>query len=352
MALRKRLCLVFLAFLAFGFPLLRSSQIAGLKDLADLTLKSRSREGVEADFDDAASTQQLLSSDRLRSSDADNLVEGEDGGDDALETEYLDDDNDYRELFSITTRDRKFFPIYFGGDTAYNPNIIPHPTKHDMWIVVAQHEQSRETISVSEELMCVAGFLNGVLVCTETPIALPIAPSIAGVCEGDLAYLNFRSGPRDARMFNGPDSPLIVYGSQSQYTCLGIWVQDVRMMLDSFRLERFALSKLFTVATELLRPAPWKGVEKNFFLFWDSEGKAFVHYDITPARVFAQLDFDGASAKTLRLSLPNKTRCVSHSISLSSLRARNPSTKPPTPFPSPSADARILDAYPARRIHS
>ncbi|KAK5105747.1 hypothetical protein LTR62_002183 [Meristemomyces frigidus] len=222
----------------------------------------------------------------------------------------LEDDNsalsvpdrgDYREIFSLTTVDRKFFPIYFSGDEAYNPNIIPHPTRYDMWIVVAQHEQSKEQIDISGELVCEAGFLNGVLVCASAPTILPIAPSITGVCEGDLAYMNFRFGPGDARMFNGSSGPLILYGSQSQYACLGIWVQDVRMLLDSFRLERFALSKLFTSATEIRRPPPFKGIEKNFFIFWDLKGKAYAHYDVYPKRAFAELDFNGAVGEDLAL---------------------------------------------------
>jgi hypothetical protein len=206
---------------------------------------------------------------------------------------------DYRELFSLTTKDRKFFPIYFAGDEAYNPNIIPHPTKSDMWIVVAQHEQSREQIEVSGELVCVAGFLDDVLVCSEAPTILPIAPSIQGQCPGDLAYMNFRSGPRDARMGYGPDGPVLLYGSQSQYACLGIWIQDVRMLLDAFRLERFAVSKIFTSATEVQRPVPWKGIEKNFFIFWDLQGKAYVHHDLMPERVFAEIDFDGSVKENL-----------------------------------------------------
>jgi hypothetical protein len=214
--------------------------------------------------------------------------------------------SDYRELFSLTTIDRKYIPIYFSGDEGYNPNIIPHPTKHDMWIVVAQHEQSKEEIKVSGELVCVAGFLNGVLVCAEAPTILPIEPSIQGVCEGDLALYNFRSGPRDARMFYGPEAPYIMYGSQSQHVCLGIWVQDVRMLLDAFHLERFAVAKLFTGATEVHKPQPWQNIEKNFFFFWDLEGKAFVHHDLYPTRTFAQLDYDGKVGKNLALETASK----------------------------------------------
>lgn len=239
--------------------------------------------------------------------------EDEDEDEDDEDKDDDDDDNEppfkhreYREIFSLTTRDRKFFPMYFDGDDAYNPNIIPHPTKHDLWIVLAQHEQVRDRRETGSQLVCTAGFLDGVLVCTETPAVLAVTPSITGICEGQLAYINYYFGPRDARMFYGPDVPYIAYGSQSNYTCLGIWMQDVRVLLDAFHLEKHTLSQLFTQATELRRPAPWKGVEKNFFLFWDSQGKAYVHHDLWPKRVFAQLDFDGSVGEDLAPLVANK----------------------------------------------
>ncbi|KPI41004.1 uncharacterized protein AB675_8191 [Cyphellophora attinorum] len=203
---------------------------------------------------------------------------------------------DYRELFSRTTRDRKYFPIHFGSETAYNPNIIPHPTKHEMWIVVAQHEQTYEDIESSQQLTCTAGFLNGVLLCADEPTVLPIAKSVTGHCDGDLAYINFRHGPRDARMFMGPTAPYIVYGSQSGHTCLGLWLQDTRMLLEEFKLERHVLVEFFKQATEIQRPLPWKAIEKNFFIFWDADGKAYAHYDLWPLRSFAQIDADGSVA--------------------------------------------------------
>ena len=207
----------------------------------------------------------------------------------------LPEAKDYREIFSLTTKDRKFFSIYLGGDAAYNPSIIPHPTRHDLWIVIAQHEQTREEINLSEELLfCNAGFFNGVLLCTGPPTTLPVTQSIQGTCEGEIAYYNLRSGPRDARMFYGPEAPYIVYGSQSLYTCLGIWLQDIRMLLQDFRLEQMTLVKLFRRASEVQRPPPLNAVEKNFFVFWDSEGKAYIHHHVYPNRVFAELSFDGS----------------------------------------------------------
>jgi hypothetical protein len=227
--------------------------------------------------------------------------------DDEDEDSYdpLPDGIDYREIFSLSTADRKFIPIFTGGVNIYNPNIMPHPTDHDLWIIVAQHEQRSEEHKV-EQLTCDGGVMNGVMVCTAEPVILPIEPSITGQCEGDLAYFNFRDGPRDARMFHGPDAPYIVYGSQSSYTCLGIWLEDVRMLLQHFQHEKDVLPKLFTHATEIQRPPPVKGIEKNFFLFWDREGKAYVHHDVYPHRVFAQISFDGSVGPNLALASANK----------------------------------------------
>lgn len=255
-------------------------------------------------------------SDQSDGDDEDDEID-EDGRDEASHSEEDDDDDegsssplpdglDYRELFSMSTADRKFIPIFTGGANIYNPNIIPHPTAHDLWIIVAQHEQSADDIKVSQQLTCSGGIMNGVMVCTAEPVVLPIEPSIHGKCEDDLAYYNFRSGPRDARMVYSPDAPYIVYGSQSAYTCLGIWLQDVRMLLQDFSHEKGVLTKLFTQATELQRPPPIKGIEKNFFLFWDSEGKAYAHHDIYPQRVFAQISFDGSVGPNLGLATAYK----------------------------------------------
>lgn len=74
------------------------------------------------------------------------------------------------------------------GVRGYNPNIIPHPTRHDLWIIVAQHEQSGQQIYVSEQVVCSTGFYNSVLLCTADPVVLPIEPSSVGKCDSELAY--------------------------------------------------------------------------------------------------------------------------------------------------------------------
>jgi hypothetical protein len=229
------------------------------------------------------------------------------------ETEDEDDDYnplpdgiDYHEIFSLTTTDRKFSPIFTGGIPVYNPNVIPHPTDHTLWIMIAQREQSGEQIFVSQEMTCNVGLLNDVMVCTAEPATIPIEPSIVGNCSGDLAYFNSRGGPRDARMCYGPDAPYILYGSQSSYSCIGIWIEDARMLLDDFHAERSVVPKLFTHATELQRPPPVGGMEKNFFLFWDSSNRAYAHHDIYPHRVFAQVEFDGSVGPNLGVNSASK----------------------------------------------
>ena len=189
----------------------------------------------------------------------------------------IPDRGDYRELFSLTTRDRQFMPVFIEGAGVYDANLIPHPTKFDMWIVLAQGVQRPEKYTVAEQIMCTAGFLQDVLVCAEPFENITLSSFVTGVCEGDLAYFNDYIGARDARMFYGPEAPYVFYGSQSQYTCSGMWLQDARTLLEPFHIQR-PLTKVFGQATEVQRRPPQKGVETDYFLFWDADGKAYAHY--------------------------------------------------------------------------
>lgn len=201
---------------------------------------------------------------------------------------------DHREVFSLSTKNRKYFPLKFSDHIVYNPNILPHPTKHDTWILIGQHEGSCEKHVDMQEMVCDAIFWEDVLSCITPPKLLPVEPSIQGTCDGDLAVLNLQYGPRDARVFYGPSAPYILYGSQSIFTCISIWLQDVRMLLEDFRLEQLTLPKIFETTTEVERPLPYKEMEKNFFLFWDSQDRMYAHYDIYPNRAFAQLSANGS----------------------------------------------------------
>ncbi|KAL3462812.1 hypothetical protein BJX64DRAFT_258629 [Aspergillus heterothallicus] len=52
----------------------------------------------------------------------------------------------------------------------------------------------------------------------------------------------------------------------------------------------------FRTPAELQRPSllDYSPIEKNWFVFWDVAGNSYVHYDIAPARAFAQLNPDGS----------------------------------------------------------
>ncbi|ORY19032.1 hypothetical protein BCR34DRAFT_472682 [Clohesyomyces aquaticus] len=206
----------------------------------------------------------------------------------------------WREVFSVSTADKKYFSISFGSNfPSLNPNIIPHPHDESRWIVVAQHEKSKIQDGVFEEFVCDASFQeDGSLTCLEPPAILPVQPTNGNNCKGRLEHFSLNVGPHDMRVFYGPNGPFSIFGSQSAHTCFGLFVQDFRPLVNDFGLEALT-SNLFTGATELQRPPPWSQVEKNWFLFWDILGQVYVHHDIEPERVFAQLLPDGALGPNL-----------------------------------------------------
>ncbi|KAK3057509.1 hypothetical protein LTR09_001693 [Extremus antarcticus] len=231
------------------------------------------------------------------------LMDFPDEDEDSITT--IPERGDYRELFSLTTRDRRYIPLFVEGAGTYGPNVVPHPTKFDMWIVLAQRLQVSTKSTMHEQIVCTAGFLNGVFICGDTFENLTMSSWVQGACEGELAYYNDYIGARDARMFYGPNGPFVLYGSQSQYTCSGMWLQDARTLLEPYHLEK-PLAKIFSHATEVQRPPPYKGIESDFFVFWDADGKAYAHYEIWPQRAFAQLDMDGSVGDDLAASAAKK----------------------------------------------
>ncbi|KAM0511680.1 hypothetical protein ACHAPE_009638 [Trichoderma viride] len=205
----------------------------------------------------------------------------------------LDIQTSHQEIFSLSTSDGKYFSIDFAGKhSAMNPNIIPHPTLENTWIVVAQmvRGESEQTVYFTE-LVCNAAFQGNVLRCLQPPNALPVVPTKGGKCEGDIAYFSSNVGPHDARVVYGPDTPYVIYGSNSQFTCFGQFIQDFRELIDWQGRE--AGSQSFLEGTEMQRPLPWNAIEKNWFPFWDPFGNMYIHYDVSPKRTFAQINADG-----------------------------------------------------------
>ncbi|OTA86131.1 hypothetical protein M434DRAFT_82348 [Hypoxylon sp. CO27-5] len=213
-------------------------------------------------------------------------------------------------LFSVTTPDRKYFKLKFGDKLGMNPNIIPHPILKNTWTIVAQHHDPVNMAPAPfVEISCDAVFNvdNSELSCVFPPIDLAIASTGPGKCEGDLEYVSLNVGPHDARVFYGPGGPFTVYGSNSQETCFGQWMQDFRPLInwgasndptdmDSQEPEQ---EIIFQLGTELHRPKPYSPMEKNWFIFWDHDGQMYAHYDIAPRRVFAKLGLDGSAGPDL-----------------------------------------------------
>ncbi|KAF2680066.1 hypothetical protein K458DRAFT_421872 [Lentithecium fluviatile CBS 122367] len=217
----------------------------------------------------------------------------------------------YHEVFSTSRVDKKYFRINFSPNhPAINPNILPHPTEDNTWIIVAQRDKPHE--AVLEELVCNAIFqLDGSLACSTPPTALPVAATHTEHCKGDLEYFSYGSGPHDMRVFYGPDAPYVIYGSQSAHTCFGLFMQDFRV-LNSHDYALDALNaNFFATGTELQRPQPWHDIEKNWFMFWDAQNKPYVHHDIAPKRVFAELLPDGSVGPDLApAAAPSDEACM------------------------------------------
>ncbi|KAK1756367.1 hypothetical protein QBC47DRAFT_185136 [Echria macrotheca] len=210
-------------------------------------------------------------------------------------------DGTHIELFSLSTADKKYFSIKFGNLTAFNPNIIPHPTLNDTYIIVGQKTSEGDPQMVFFEIGCNATFVDGTLQCTEeTPNFLPVAATKADQdrCEGHLEVLNMNIGPHDARVLYGPTKPYLMFGSNSQFTCFGMWLQDFPSLVADWETKEVNETD-FVTATELQRPQPYGALEKNWFIFWDKDNVAYAHYVSTPSRVFAKLWPNGSVGPNL-----------------------------------------------------
>ncbi|KAI3397636.1 hypothetical protein diail_10507 [Diaporthe ilicicola] len=242
----------------------------------------------------------------------------------------------HTEIFSVTTKDRQYFPIRMGSSKALNPNIIPHPRLEAVWIVVAQRKDSQDdkigrqqqqqqpglNLEPSVELVCNAMFINDALTCIGAdgrgfgePTTLPVQPTAGDKtkCTGELDFFNLNVGPHDARVFYGPRNPYTIYGSNSNFNCFGQWIRDLRALVPDWGVDvgsslaavgagmsaSFAEEFTNAAGTELQRPPPLGAVEKNWFVFWDSDNTHYVHYDVAPRRAFARLHSDGSAGEDL-----------------------------------------------------
>ncbi|KAK1995133.1 hypothetical protein LX36DRAFT_178768 [Colletotrichum falcatum] len=217
----------------------------------------------------------------------------------------------HREIFSASTVDKKFFHIRFGQEETINPNVLPHPTLGNTFIIVAQRRKTHDNTAEHVELVCNAVLMSGELTCIEPPSVLPIAATNSGdgKCPPKLAYIALNVGPHDARVFFGPQSPFIVFGSNSRFACFGQFLQGFSALGDwGFETP---LDSGFGTGTELQRPTPWGTMEKNWFLFWGEDGAAYLHHDVAPKRVFAKLNADGSVGPDLAPLAAGDEACLS-----------------------------------------
>lgn len=281
----------------------------------------------------------------------------------------------YRKIYSVSTPNGTYFPILFDGFPAANPNIIPHPNLTDTWIIVAWYSSDKAFSSMrwNTELACLAHFKNNALRCINAPTILPIAATFGDKCEGTLFPLSANIGPHDARVFYGPDHPWVIYGSNSQFSCFGQWIQDFRLLFDwpweLFKVPDYKLG----AAHELQRPLPYGLIEKNWFAFWDDGGSMYLHYDISPSRSFAKVESDGSvgldlaagakltdehcMARFMPELVPDPTPLRPEDLSQSTHQATNSlkitlcKRADPTCFPSPS-NTFILTIFHAKKFHN
>lgn len=209
--------------------------------------------------------------------------------------------------------DGNYFPIKFGDIESYNPNIIPHPYRSNTWIIVAQRDKKDDDNSYwRTSLVCEATFVNGTLSCVKPPMNLPLASTTSEQCVGKLVYFNYYIGPHDARVFYGGDGrPYIVYGSQSEFNCLGQFIQDFRRVADwgpkSIDTNR---TQPFFYPTDIQRTPPYNDIEKNYFIFWDTRGDMYVHHDIVPTRTFTKLYANGSVGPDLAPLATGDVECM------------------------------------------
>ncbi|ETN45812.1 uncharacterized protein HMPREF1541_09645 [Cyphellophora europaea CBS 101466] len=222
----------------------------------------------------------------------------------------------YHEIFSRSTPDGKYYALDFGDYRATNPNIIPHPHLPGSYILVAQQGRSEVENTVwFAELSCTASFsprsspsasntrtdssaISQAISCDISPLILPIALTVSPYCSGPIEHFGWNVGPHDARVVYGPHNPYVIYGSNSQHTCFGQWIQDLRLLVDWGR-EEGSPPQPYRTPTDLQRPGGYRAVEKNWFIFWNAAGDAYLHHDIYPKRVFAKLEADGSVGEDL-----------------------------------------------------
>ncbi|OQO02005.1 hypothetical protein B0A48_12478 [Cryoendolithus antarcticus] len=211
-------------------------------------------------------------------------------------------------------RNGTFFPIVFPGQRSYNPNIIPHPSHEDTYIIVAQRDKrDDDELIFYSALFCEAMFFDGELICIKPPLILPIQSTTTDACEGSK-WEEAREwiGPHDTRIFYGVHGhPYAMFSSQAEHHCFGEWLQRLDRLMPWLPGPSTYTNDSFFRATDLKRPPPFGAMEKNWFVFWDRNNQSYLHYDVFPSRTFAKLDRDGSVGEDLSHLALSDAQCLS-----------------------------------------
>jgi hypothetical protein len=92
----------------------------------------------------------------------------------------------YHPIKSLSGPDGAYFDIDFRGRRGYNPSIIPHGNLKDKWIAVAmQHQFWGEELhsGVKMQMVCLASWTNGRIVCDDPPTSIATTPTMSGNCD-------------------------------------------------------------------------------------------------------------------------------------------------------------------------
>lgn len=151
-----------------------------------------------------------------------------------------------------------------------------------------RHPPGSRPCTIEDEIAL--GNKGGGLRCRSEPMKLNIPPTPALHCEGSWSSFPDIPGFHDPRIFwSGKGEPLIILNSASQYSCLGLWITDLRTLYPEFEKmvnrhgKHSGPAMSYHHLTEITRnPRNSRAsVEKNWMLWFPGDdGEAYVQYDL------------------------------------------------------------------------
>ncbi|KAK9455495.1 hypothetical protein V1511DRAFT_487437 [Dipodascopsis uninucleata] len=196
-----------------------------------------------------------------------------------------------------------------GGSNRYNPNLIPLPdgSEHQyIGFVRYGREEVHEVHWCLMKWIRVPITERKFLQCATAvkKLAMPHFRTKPGACK-KVPFLDFDQGLLDPRIYFSPfGEPLMVVGSNSHISCLGMYVIDLRALIPelSTLLHIENVPVRYIEYSELSGPPPIEEISKNWFSIYDLENKEYWHHSIAPSQIITRA---GQSAYNIASSQPN-----------------------------------------------